>query len=373
MTRRNLIVCTALAAVLLVGAIGMHRYRRGQELAHQRALKQAGLVPVTLATVENHPFQGTIPFTGTLLAVNRAELKAEEPGRVTRVTVQEGDRVPAGAVLCAQEEEDLFLAVQGAEAQLAQARVQADQAGHDNDRAQALLQKRSVTRQAAQQAETAFAAAQAAMRAAESSLGLARSHLRKSCITAPFAGEVATRLVQPGEVLAPGSPAFTLVDNRRLEIQADLPAAVLARIHPGMPATFRVAGFDRPFQATLTQISASVQQDGRTLRVRLVAPNPEGRLKSGLFAEGEILAAGETTQAALPSAILTAVGREADVYLAVEGVARRRRILVGPEQGGWRPVEGIAPGAQVVAQGRDLVVDGTRLQSADPVPPIAEN
>ncbi len=362
MTNRIAIACAALAALLVVGAIGTHRYRRGQELGRQRAEKQAGLVPVTLATVENHGFRGAIPFTGTLLAVNRAELKAEQPGRVTRVAVQEGDKVAAGAVLSTQDEDELTLSVQAAQAQLAQAKVQAEQAGRDNDRSQNLLAKRSVTRQAAQQSETSYDAAMAVMRAADSNLGLAESHLRKSRITAPFAGEVAQRLIQPGEMLAPGQAAFTLVDNRKLEIEADLPAAALARLRAGMPAVFRVAGFDQPFQATLTQISGAVQQNGRTLRVRLELPNPGGRLMSGLFAEGEILADGETAQPALPAAVLTAVGRDADVFVAEQGIARRRRILVGPEQGGWRPVEGLALGVQVVAEGRNLVTDGTPLQ-----------
>jgi len=197
-SNRSLITYATLAALLMAGAIGLHRYRRDQELGRQREHKAAGLVPVTLATVEERPFPGTVPFTGTLLAVNRAELKAEEPGRVTRVMVQEGDRVAAGAVLSAQDEEDLALSVQAAQAQLAQARAQAEQAGRDNDRAWSLLEKRSVTRQSAQQAETSYNAAMGVMHAAESNLGLAQSHLRKSRITAPFAGEVAERLVQPG-------------------------------------------------------------------------------------------------------------------------------------------------------------------------------
>jgi RND family efflux transporter MFP subunit len=358
---------TTFAVLVLLfggGAIGMHRYQRNQELARQRARKEAGQVPVTLVAVEQHAFRNSIPFTGTVLAVNRAELKAEESGRVTRVQVQEGDRVAAGALLAAQEEEDLGLAVRAAQAQLAQAQVQAEQAKRDNDRAQNLLEKRSITRQSAQQSQTAYDAAEAVVNAAESNLGLAQSHLRKSRITAPFAGEVAERLVQPGEMLAPGQSAFCLVDNRRLEIQADLPAETLGRIQTGMKASFRIAGFDQPFEATLTQISGSVQADGRTLRVRLELDNPGGRLKSGLFAEGEILAAGETTRPALPSAVLTTVGRDADVFQAVDGVARHQRILVGQDQGGWRPVDGLQVGAKVVAQGSHLVADGTPLAVA---------
>ena len=366
MPSNKLIVYAAIPTLLIAGAIGTHRYRRNQELTKQRAQKEEGTVAVTLIRVEDHAFRGAIPFTGTLLAVNRAELKAEVPGRVTRVAVQEGDKVAAGALLSAQDEDDLQLSVQAAEAQLAQAQAQAQQARRDNDRAQSLLEKRSVTRQAAQAAETAFNAAMAMVRAAESNLGLAQSRLRKSRLTAPFTGEVAQRLIQPGEMLAPGQTAFTLVDNRQLEIQADLPAETVAHIKVGMKASFRLAGFDRPFQGTLTQISGSVQQDGRTLRVRLEVPNTDGRLKSGLFAEGEILGEPQSPRPALPSAILTTVGRDADVFLAEAGVARRRRVLVGQDQDGWRPVDGLPTGTLVVAQGRDLVAEGTRLQAPAP-------
>ena len=362
MTNTKLIVYALVPTLLAAGAIGTHRYRRHQELAKQRAIKSEAFVPVTLASVENHAFRGSIPFTGTLLAVNRAELKAEVPGRVTRVGVQEGDRVAAGSLLSAQDEDDLLLSVQAAEAQLAQAQAQAQQARRDNDRAQSLLEKRSVTRQSAQLAETNFNAAMAMVHAAESNLGLAKSRLRKARITAPFAGEVAQRLVQPGEMLSPGQTAFTLVDNRKLEIQADLPAQTVAAIKAGMKASFRIAGFDEPFTATLTQISGSVMQDGRTLRVRLEVPNTDGRLKSGLFAEGEILGDFDALRPALPAAILTAVGRDADVFVNEGGVARRKRVLVGLDQDGWRAVDGLPAGTQVVAQGRDLVADGTRLQ-----------
>lgn len=361
------ILYSSLTVLIIAGAIGLHRYQRNQELSKQHAQKEAGIVPVTLATVESRPFRNTFAFTGTLLAVNRAELKAEVSGRVTRVSVQEGDKVAAGQVLSAQDEDELLLSVQAAEAQLAQAQVQAQQAKRDNDRAQMLLEKRSVTKQSAQQAETSYNAATAVARAAESNLGVARARLKKSRITAPFGGEVARRGVQPGEMLSPGQTAFEVVDNRKLEIQADLPAEAVASVKIGMKASFRVTGFDKPFEATLTQISGSVQQDGRTLRVRMEVPNVDGRLKSGLFAEGEIQAEGQVSRNALPASVLTAVGRDADVFVVSGDLVRRQRVLLsGQEQNGWRPVEGLAAGTRVVDLGRELVADGTRIQVSAP-------
>lgn len=363
MNRRTLITA-GIPVLVIAGAAGWHRITRNQELARQAAIQQEGAVAVTTAAVEERSFRASVPFTGTLLAVNRAELKAEVAGRVTRVTVHEGDRVAKGTVLSAQDEEDLQLAVEAAEAQLSQAQAQAQQARRDNDRAQALLEKRSITRQAAQQAETFFNASTAAARAAESNLGLAKSRLHKARITAPFDGEVASRAIQPGEMLSPGQPALVVVDNRRLEILADLPAEALPLVKVGLKASFRIAGFADPFQATLTQVSPSLQAEGRTLRVRLEVPNADGRLKGGLFAEGEFLSEGEVKRPALPASVVTAVGRDADVYVVEGGTARRRRVSVGAEQNGWRPVDGLAKGAEVVAQGRDQIADGSRVKSA---------
>ena len=363
MNRRTLIAA-GIPVLVIAGAAGWHRINRNRELSRQAAIKSEGAVAVTTVTVEERNFRASVPFTGTLLAVNRAELKAEVAGRATRVTVHEGDRVAKGTVLSAQDEEDLQLAVEAAEAQLVQAQAQAQQAKRDNDRAQMLLEKRSITKQAAQQAETYFNATSASARAAESNLGLAKSRLHKARITAPFDGEVASRTVQPGEMLSPGQPAFVVVDNRRLEILADLPAEALPRVKVGLKATFRVTGFDKPFQAVLTQISPSLLAEGRTLRVRLEVPNADGSLKGGLFAEGEFLAEGEVRRPALPASAVTALGRDAEVFVAEAGVARRRKITVGPDQGGWRPIDGLSKGAEVVAQGRDQLADGTRLQPA---------
>ena len=361
MTRQKTIFYTGAAVLVIAGSIVYHRSQRGAELSHQSALKTQNLIPVQLVTVENRPFRGAIPFTGTLLATNRAELKAEVAGRITRVGVREGDRVAAGTVLCAQDEDELSLNVKTAEAQLAQAQAQAGQAKADNDRAQMLLGRHSVTRQAAQQAETNCNAALAGAQAAESNLGLARTRLRKARTLAPFDGEVAQRSVQPGENLSPGQTSFVIVDNRKLEIQADLPTQALAQVTVGMKAAFRIAGFAQPFPATLTQISPSVQQDGRTLRVRLEVPNPGGRLKGGLFAEGELLTDGTLMRAALPAASLVTVGREAELFVEDKGIAHSHRVSVGQEQDGWRPVDGLPLGARIVGNGRDHVLEGSAL------------
>jgi RND family efflux transporter MFP subunit len=270
--------------------------------------------------------------------------------------------VVGGALLGAQDEDDYVLGVQAAEAQLSQAKAQALQAQRDNDRSVALLEKRSITRQAAQQAETAYNANKAAAQAAESNLGLARLRLKKARLVAPFAGQVARRLVQPGEMLSPGQTAFEVVDNRKLEIRADLPTEALARVKVGQRATFRAIGLDGLVEGRVAQVSPTLSQDGRTLHVRVEVPNPDGLLKGGLFVEGVILGEGESKGPALPATLLKAQDRDAELYVVEQSVAHRRKVALGPEQDGYRPVSGLAIGMQIIDSGKDLVGEGSRLR-----------
>jgi membrane fusion protein (multidrug efflux system) len=372
MNRKALLLYVAVPVAVIAGAATWHRSQRNSELNHQATVKTEGTVAVTLVPVQERTFRPAVAFTGTLLAVNRAELKAEVTGRVTRVLVQEGDTVAAGALLGAQDEDDYALSVQAAEAQLAQAKAQALQAQRDNDRSVALLEKRSITRQAAQVAETSFNATHAAMQASQSNLGLAHLRLKKARLVAPFAGQVSRRLVQPGEMLNPGQTAFEVVDNRKLEIRADLPTEAMSQIKVGQRATFRAIGLDGLVEGRVAQVSPSLSQDGRTLRVRVEVANATGLLKGGLFVEGVILGEGETRSAALPATLLKAQDRDAELFIADQTVARRRKVVLGPEQDGYRPVSGLAVGVQVIDNGKDLVADGTRLRVISGSPAVGK-
>jgi len=366
MANTRIIIIGAAIAAVIIGSIAHNRYKRSVELNKQQSTKELAEVPVTLANVELRSFRTAVPFTGNLLAVNRADLKAEVSGRVTRVSVFEGDYIKADQVLSVQDEEDLLLAVKAAEAQLVQAQAQAQQATADFERATQLLEKQSITKQAAQQAETYYTASRAGVRAAESNLGIAQSRLHKAQIRSPFDGQVAQCIVKAGEILNPGQTAFSIVDNRKMEIEADLPSDNISIIKPGLTVRFTVPGFDYQFEGQVAQVAPAVKQDGRTLRVRIVVPNDNGRLKSGLFADGEIISNQTIDKPAIPSSIVTAAGRGADVFVAENNIARQKRVSIGSDQDGWRPVEngGLVPGQLVVAQGRELVSDGTRLRVA---------
>jgi multidrug efflux pump subunit AcrA (membrane-fusion protein) len=123
----------------------------------------------------------------------------------------------------------------------------------------------------------------------------------------------------------------------------------------------------------VAQVSPSLSQDGRTLRVRVEVPNPDGTLKGGLFVEGVILGEGETKAPSLPATLVKAQDRDAEVYVAEQDVAHRHKVVLGPEQDGYRPVSGLGLGAQVVDSGKDLVGEGSRLRVISGAAPTSAN
>jgi hypothetical protein len=71
---------------------------------------------------------------------------------------------------------------------------------------------------------------------------------------------------------------------------------------------------------------------------------------------------GEVKQLSLPATLLKAEGRDAELFVAQDGAAHRRKVSLGVEQNGYRPVQGLALKDMVIDGGKDLVGEGTRLQ-----------
>ncbi|MCU4654791.1 HlyD family secretion protein [Roseibacterium sp. SDUM158016] len=205
--------------------------------------------------------------------------------RVTEVRVAEGDRVEAGAVMVALDDRALRAAVDAAAAQLDLARQSAGAAGSNvaaasadvdaaragladaeaglarvrqlferGDMAQAALDTAQSARDQAlarvAQAEAALAAARersgepgadnAAVRAAAAALTQAELALDHATITAPVAGWVANLSLRPGDVVAPGQPLFSLVEDGDWWVDANFRETDLDRIRPGQPVRIAV-------------------------------------------------------------------------------------------------------------------------------------
>jgi len=322
-------------------------------------------------TVEAIAVSVTEAGTGTLTATSTAsgQLKpilsitvaAKVPGRVVAVHHQMGDAVQKGDLLVELDDKDLANQLAAARAQLTQAEAQRAEAGRQASRLEALLAQGAVSQQQAEQIRTQLALATAQTEAARAQLELANSSYEGARITAPAAGVLAARYVEPGGMIAAGTPVFQLVDLSTVVVDTGVAEAAINAVRPGVEVPVSVPALGETFTGQVESVSPQMDLQTRTYKVRVLVPNPDGVLKGGMFAEVEFPLE-ERTGTVIPIDALKEDSGEAYVYVVANGVARRTPVSVAVRSDRQVLVEGIAAGDQVVVAGQNRLYDGAPVR-----------
>jgi len=231
------------------------------------------------------------------LEATEVDVATKVAGRLASVTVREGDDVAAGQVLAELDAEDLKAQLRAAEAQVRQARAavaegrsaQASAASQERlaqamlERTTALVKKGFVTsdkldrdRSGLQTAEAATAVAQSRIHEADEAVAAAvarvealRVALNDATLRAPVAGRVLYRLVQPGEVLAAGGKAVTLLDLADVYLSIYLPTAEAGQVALGSPARIVLDALpDRTIPARVAFVAPRAQFTPKEVETR---------------------------------------------------------------------------------------------------------
>jgi len=368
---------------LLILALGLLPFSgcKKQE-ADPAAAARPAAVKASVLRIEAQPFVVTVPVTGTLVSSSRVEVKAQTIGRVVRFDKQEGERVGAGEVVVWIEEENYRLAekqaesaVQVAEATLEKARVLESYSRSELERAQNLLKSGGITDKdlkaaavADQDARAQVALASAQLAQARAALEVARKRLRDCQVRAPVAGEIYKRSVNPGAYVEAPTPLFSLVDNSKLELESPVATADLAPIRPGQKVTFAVNSYPGvSFQGQVEEINPAVEAETRSAKVRVRVNNSNGRLKAGMFAQGEILTGVQAQAIVIPASAIYRDDRSAKesyVFVVENNQAVRRPVRIGRERDSrLEIVAGLKPGDLLVAEQSIELAEGVRVEA----------
>jgi membrane fusion protein, copper/silver efflux system len=195
-------------------------------------------------------------------------------------------------------------------------------------------------------------------------------------IPAPTSGVVVERLAAQGDYVDTGDAVYRLADLSRLWAQLEVYESDLPWLRLGLPARFTSQGLDEEFVGTVAFIDPAINPQTRTARVRVELPNPDGRLKPGMFVRGtvggeaapgrhpaqhgdgahdEAASAGQGPLV-IPASAPLITGRRAVVYVQLPNSDRPtyepRDVLLGARAGDWYPVEeGLGEGELVVVRG----------------------
>jgi len=345
---------------------------------HQAAL-EAPAHAVVLAPVAVEDVEERVAATGQILAKQRAEVAAQVPGEVTAILVDEGQPVAEGAVVIEIDPERRALDLTRARARLSEAGSGLLDAQRQNARIHALARHQVASKAQLDQADTALDAARSRVQAAQADLGAAERAAADSRVATRFAGVIGRRFVSRGEYVQPAQKLFELVSLDPVEAEFTLPEADASRLRLGLPLDVAVAPYpDQLFHAQVSMISPEIDERTRTLRVKAVLANPDGRLRPGLFARADLGIARRANVVLVPEEAVLQRSDGAVVFRAIEGGkrAQRRIVELGPIRGGRAEIRsGLAAGDVVVVRGQALLADGAPItaRNADgsPVVPVA--
>jgi RND family efflux transporter MFP subunit len=281
----------ALAWVVLVGAGCDAPTPPDPSDAAAESLAAEPLVRVDTALVRRGSILQRIAAPGSLLARRESRIGPEVRGRIAEIFVEDGDRVSAGDPLFRIDPEPYRLALRQATARLDRARAERKQTANDLARGEKLLRRDVMSETEMDQLRTSLDVVRAGEHEAEEAVALAQRNFDHTLVRAPYDASVAARLEDEGTtaLVQPQTIVIILQETSELEAQATIPEVHFAAIRVGDSALLQVDGLPHPIPTEVHSVGDTVDPATRTFLVTMRVPNPEHRLKAGVFARIEIL------------------------------------------------------------------------------------
>lgn len=308
-------------------------------------------------------------ISGSLGPEREATVRAQVPGAVMKVNVDQGSRVASGAPLAQIDDRTMRDAMLSAKSGFSTAQNAAERAKRDMERSERLAQAGAIPERDLEQARLANAAAMSQLADAQARLTMAQKQLDDAQVRAPFSGVVSIRSVSEGDVVQPGTALFSVVDPASMRFEASVPAAQLSQVRIGAPVLFTVSGYpDKRFSGRVSRISPTVDQGTGQVRIMVAVPNASSSLVAGLFADGRIGAEVREGMTA-PYSAIDLRGLKPTVLRLKGGVAERVEVALGvrdEDKERYEILSGVAVGDTLLIGAAQGITPGTAVRVSNP-------
>jgi len=305
---------------------------------------QGGPSMVEVAVVKQRTVAPTIELVGTVRPNRRATLSTEVAGMVIEIPVDAGDHVKAGAVVCRLSEDVRRFELSAAQGELNRlAQVLAEweagerpedldrlKAAHEEaqaelsrwefekDRIEGLRKRGQSTDKELQDATWDYNAAVSRLRQAEAAWRKGQAgarvetvraaqyahagqqsvvdrlayELEQTRIKAPFSGAITAKLTEVGQWVSEGEEVVELLELDPVRIRVNVPERAVDFARSGAPATIRIDALGaEPMHGRIARVIPDADVQARTFPLDIDLPNPQGRIKPGMFARAAVPAA----------------------------------------------------------------------------------
>ncbi len=286
-------------------------------------------LPSEIFTAKPLDIQQTLSLSGGLRAVDISSVKARVAAEVREISVREGDTVRAGQIVARMDVTEFQARVDQARGTLNAARAQLDIATKNRDNNRTLVEKGFISKNAFDNSASQYATAEANVEAAKGALDVVQKLVNDTVIRSPISGVVAMRYVQAGEKVSADNKLLDIVNLQKMELEAAVPTNDIVNVAIGQRVTLRIEGLPQTIEGKVVRINPATQSGSRSVLVYVQIANPQNQLRSGMFAEAQLILKTKTGVLALPQNAIRKDGNGTYVYVIEADALARKAVTVG--------------------------------------------
>ncbi len=312
---RNILI--GIGAVVLVVLLTSPRIKLFESNPQNPGGGQEGDFSLSVEAIVLRPekIDNKILATGTVLANEEVELNAEISGKIEHIMFKEGGRVQKG---------DLLLKINDAElqAQLLKLDFQERLTEDIEQRRKKLLENNLISPEDHEIALNELISIKAEIQ-------LVKAQIDKTEIRAPFDGTVGLRYVSEGSYVSTDTRIANLQDAKHVKVDFSIPERYANSVRREQLIHFMIAGSDERYEGKIYEIEPKIDPVTRTLQLRAISPNKDGKVIPGAFAEVELVLQHLDSALMVPTEALVPVLRGHQVYLLKNGRAQPQSVEIG--------------------------------------------
>ena len=242
-------------------------------------------IPVAVQTVAKGDVVQSLSFNGDIHAEYDVKVFSKIPDRIETFFVDVGDVVTKGQPIAKIAATAIEQATRQAEAGLVAAKAQDANMRVEYERSKRLFNEKALSQQQFDAIETQYEATSAQVEQAEAAYAAAKSQLSDATITSPISGIIGMRNYEAGDMAAPSLPVVSVVQMDRVKTLFNATEGDLGKLEVGQKATLTVRSYpDIEFEGKVVKISPILDPVTRMAEIEVLVPNPDKKLKPGMYA-----------------------------------------------------------------------------------------
>jgi membrane fusion protein (multidrug efflux system) len=359
----------------VVVALGIFLVARAESHVNKIAL-EGRPKGVTVVVARSASYRPSRRYVGTILPWIEARVGPQLiAAYVDTVLVRPGDVVRRGQVIATLDCRNASASSKAVAMQARAIQTEQEAIAHESARVAELKEGGFASPNEIERHAADSASKQAQVMETEAKMQRATLEVNDCVLRAPFAGEIATRLVDPGAFVRPGIDVASVVDRNTVRVIAEVPEADFDVARVGVPVVIRALATDRELRAKIARRSPAADLSTRTVHLEVDVPDPDRSLPVGTTAELGIDVGEPTPATEVPLIAASVRGSKATVFVVDGQQAKKGVYTIKGEQGGQLFLDPSLPaGSHVVTEGRSLLKDGDRVEAkldAEPAGPAA--